>query len=81
MEPWQVGFIMLYGGLLAYLMLQHVQHSRTIASMSTMIETIIEKQNKMDDKLDRFIKQEIDILKELTRQNFETNKRGKGISH
>lgn len=74
MEPWQVVFITLYGGVLAYLALSQVQQGKQLSSMATMVESINKKQERMDQKLDLFLKNEIDTLKELVRQGFSTNK-------
>lgn len=74
MEPWQVVFITLYGGVLAYLALSQVQQGKQLSSMATMVEAINKKQERMDQKLDLFLKNEIDTLKELVRQGFSTNK-------
>lgn len=74
MEPWQVVFITLYGGVLAYLALSQVQQGKQLSGMATMVESINKKQERMDQKLDLFLKNEIDTLKELVRQGFSTNK-------
>lgn len=65
MEPWQIVFITLYGGVLAYLLLSQVQQGKIISSMSTMLEQVSKKQDKLDEKLNLFLKTEVDTLKDL----------------
>jgi hypothetical protein len=74
METWQIVFISLYGGVLAYLAMSQVQQGKQLSSISTMMDTINKNQERLDKKLDLFLKNEIDTLKELARQGFSRNK-------
>lgn len=65
MELWQVAFISIYGGALAWVIITLIQHGKSISSMSTMIEQMMKLQDKMDQKLNLFLKSEIDTLKDL----------------
>lgn len=49
-----------------------------ISSMSTMLEEIKRNQDKVDEKLNLFLKSEIDTLKELVRQGKPKNSRNQG---
>lgn len=65
MELWQVAFISIYGGALAWVIITLIQQGKSISSMSTMIEQMMKIQDKMDQKLNLFLKSEIDTLKDL----------------
>lgn len=78
MEPWQVAFITLYGGLLAWLLYsQHTQGKQIVTITTTMnmfiqsidtdIKEIRQKQLELDNKLNLFLKNELDTLKDLAR--------------
>jgi hypothetical protein len=69
MEPWQIVFISLYGGVLAYLAISQIQQGKILASINTMIDQILRTQERQEKKLDLFLKSEIDTLKELVRGN------------
>lgn len=69
MEPWQIVFISLYGGVLAYLAISQIQQGKTLSAMNTMIDQIMKTQERQEKKLDLFLKSEIDTLKELVRGN------------
>lgn len=69
MEPWQIVFISLYGGVLAYLAISQIQQGKTLSAMNTMIDQILKTQERQEKKLDLFLKSEIDTLKELVRGN------------
>ena len=68
MEPWQIVFITLYGGLLAYLALSQVQQGKQLASIGTMVQELREDMKRQDSKLDLFLKTEVDTLKDLMRR-------------
>lgn len=70
MEPWQVVFISLYGGILAYLALSQVQQGKQLSSMAAMMDAISKNQEKLDTKLNLFLKNEMDQLKELVKLGF-----------
>lgn len=78
MEPWQITFISIYGAVLAYLALSQIQQGKMISSMSTMLEEIKRNQDKVDEKLNVFLKSEIDTLKELVRQGKGRSQRNNG---
>jgi hypothetical protein len=69
MEPWQIVFISLYGGVLAYLAISQIQQGKTLSAMNTMIDQILKTQERQEKKIDLFLKSEIDTLKELVRGN------------
>lgn len=58
MEPWQIVFITMYGGALAWLMLISISHGKKLA----VIETVLTEVNL---KMNLFLKTEMDTLKEL----------------
>lgn len=68
MEVWQIVFISLYGGVLAYLALSQIQQGKILSAMSTMVGQIQKNQEAVEKKLDLFLKSEIDTLKEIARQ-------------
>jgi hypothetical protein len=72
MEPWQIVFISLYGGILAYLALSQVQQGKMISSMSStldhisrMQEKMEKKQDEIEDKIDKMMNQHINTLNRL----------------
>lgn len=65
MEPWQIVFISLYGGVLAYLAITQVQQGKMLSAMSAMIEEIRKSQERQEKRVDLFLKTEIDSFKSL----------------
>jgi hypothetical protein len=71
METWQVVFITVYGGVLAWLSLTTIQHGKKLAVLQNIYQTIDdikESQEKMNNRLDIFLKNEIDLLKDLAKR-------------
>lgn len=67
----QVVFISLYGSVLAWLSLTTIQHGKKLAVLQNIFQTIDEikkNQDKLNDRLDVFLKTEIDTLKDLARR-------------
>lgn len=71
MEPWQIVFLTIYGGVLAWLSLTTIQHGKKLAVLQNIYKTIDdikESQDKMSARLDMFLKNEIDLLKDLAKR-------------
>lgn len=69
MEPWQITFISLYGALLAFLSLTQIQQGKQLASILIRIDVI----ERLEKKLDLFMKSELDALKDLANQVSKSN--------
>jgi hypothetical protein len=59
----------IYGGVIVWLCIKGITHGEKIVTMDTKMDFIIKSQKDLDDKLNLFIKQEIDILKNLVPGN------------
>jgi hypothetical protein len=71
METWQIVFIAVYGGVLAWLSLTTIQHGKKLAVLQNIYQTIDEikeSQDKMSQRMDIFLKTEIDVLKDLAKR-------------
>lgn len=71
METWQIVFIAVYGSVLAWLSLTTIQHGKKLAVLQNIYQTIDaikESQDKMNQRLDLFLKNEIDLLKDLAKR-------------
>ena len=71
METWQIVFITVYGSVLAWLSLTTIQHGKKLAVLQNIYQTIDdikESQDKMNERLDLFLKNEIDLLKDLAKR-------------
>jgi hypothetical protein len=71
MEIWQIVFITAYGGVLSWLSLTTIQHGKKLAVLQNIYQTIDdikESQDKMNNRLDVFLKNEIDLLKDLAKR-------------
>lgn len=66
MEQWEITFISLIGAVIAWLALTSIQHSKKLAVMEKVLESIDKKLDGFDTKLNQFLRQEIDVLKELS---------------
>jgi len=74
MEGWQVIFVTMYGAFLGWIALSHIQQGKKIVSTQSMmtglsasIDRLTIAVNELDNKLDLFLKSEIDTLKEIAR--------------
>jgi hypothetical protein len=71
MEPWQITFMALYGGVLGYLAISQVQQGKMISAMSSMIDSIKIDQERLERQVNLFLKSEVDTMKELVKQGHE----------
>jgi hypothetical protein len=65
MEQWQVIFVSLYGGVLAWLLLTNIQQTRKTAVIETILNQLMKNSDALNLKLDLFLKSEVDTLKAI----------------
>jgi hypothetical protein len=60
-----------YGGVLGWLSLSNIQHGKKLVmleNMSNKLDQIEKNQDKMSERIDIFLKNEIDTLKDIARR-------------